>query len=99
MTFGDFAGIAAGTLTTIAFVPQVIKTWRSQSADDISMMMFLMFTTGVMMWLIYGISINSWPMIVANTITLVLAVSIIAMKLRYEYQKKQRLRQADQRGL
>ena len=46
MTLGDFAGVAAGTLTTVAFIPQVIKTWRSRSADDISMFMFLLFSTG-----------------------------------------------------
>ena len=99
MTLGDFAGMAAGTLTTIAFVPQVIKTWRSGSADDISMFMFLLFSTGVLMWLIYGISLNSWPMMIANGLTLILALAIIVMKLVFSIRKKGRLKQAEQRGL
>lgn len=99
MDIGDLAGIAAGTLTTIAFVPQVVKTWRSRSADDISMYMFLLFSTGVLMWLIYGISLESWPMIIANGITLVLAISIIVMKIYFGIQKRGRLKEASQRGL
>jgi len=99
MTLGDFAGVAAGTLTTVAFIPQVIKTWRSRSADDISMFMFLLFSTGVLMWLVYGLTLNSWPMIIANGITLVLAVSIIVMKVIFEIKKNARLKQAEQRGL
>lgn len=99
MTLGDFAGVAAGTLTTVAFIPQVIKTWRSRSADDISMFMFLLFSTGVLMWLVYGLTLNSWPMIIANGITLMLAISIIVMKVVFEIKKNARLKQAEQRGL
>lgn len=99
MTLGDFAGVAAGTLTTIAFIPQVIKTWRSRSADDISMFMFLLFSTGVLMWLVYGLTLNSWPMIIANGITLILAISIIVMKVVFDIKKSARLKQAEQRGL
>ena len=99
MTLGDFSGVAAGILTTIAFIPQVVKTWRSGSADDISMFMFLLFSLGVLMWLIYGVTLSSWPMIIANSITLILAISIIVMKLLYAARKKARLKQAGQRGL
>ena len=99
MTLGDFAGMAAGTLTTVAFIPQVIKTWRSRSADDISMFMFLLFSTGVLMWLVYGLTLNSWPMIIANGITLILAISIIVMKVVFDIKKSARLKQAEQRGL
>ena len=80
----DFAGIIAATLTTIAFVPQVIKIWRSKSARDISMPMYACFTTGLVFWLTYGIMIRATPIIVANTITLLLAIAVIVMKLRWK---------------
>jgi len=77
-------GIAAGTLTTIAFIPQVIKIWRSKSAKDISLGMFLIFSTGVALWLWYGIAINALPIIIANAITLMLALLILFFKFRYK---------------
>ncbi|MEY2681072.1 MAG: hypothetical protein RL661_1303, partial [Pseudomonadota bacterium] len=70
-------GSLAGTLTTVSFIPQVIKTWRSQSASDISFSMFLLFSLGVLLWLIYGASIHSLPIVLANGITLALSLSII----------------------
>ena len=79
----NILGTLAGTLTTVAFVPQVLKTWRSRSAKDISTGMFLIFTMGVLMWLIYGLYIHSWPIIIANAITLVLASSILMMKVYF----------------
>ena len=79
----NILGTLAGTLTTVAFVPQVLKTWRSRSANDISMGMFLIFTLGVLMWLVYGLYIHSWPIIIANAITLVLAGSILMMKVYF----------------
>jgi MtN3 and saliva related transmembrane protein len=75
-------GIVAGILTTVAFVPQVIKTWRSHSTHDISLSMFAIFTAGVFAWLLYGIMIEDLPIVVANTVTLVLAGSILVMKIR-----------------
>ena len=95
----DLVGSAAGVLTTIAFIPQVIKTWRSGSADDISLFMFLLFSTGVLLWLIYGIAIHSMPVIAANSITLLLAVTILALKIHYSWRQKRRLRDIDQRPL
>ena len=78
----EMIGSLAGTLTTAAFVPQVIKTWRTGSAEDISLIMFVLFSIGVLLWLIYGIALHAMPMIVANGITLVLATSILVLKLR-----------------
>lgn len=77
-------GTAAGTLTTIAFIPQVIKTWRSKSAADISLGMFLIFSAGVCLWLWYGILLNALPIIIANAITLILALLILFFKFRYK---------------
>ena len=75
-------GLIAGILTTVAFVPQVIKTWRSHSTHDISLAMFAIFTTGVFAWLLYGLMIEDLPIVVANAVTLALAGSILVMKLR-----------------
>ncbi len=83
MDFVNLLGIAAGTLTTIAFVPQVIKTWRTRSGEDISTGMFLLFSSGVLLWLLYGVALNAAPIIIANSITLVLALTIILLKVRY----------------
>ena len=76
-------GLLAGTLTTIAFLPQLIQTWKTRSAKDVSLGMFLIFTTGVVLWVIYGLMIQSLPIIAANTVTLVLAGAILVLKLRY----------------
>jgi len=80
----NLLGLVAGSLTTVAFVPQVVKIWRTRSADDISTIMFLLFATGVFLWLIYGIAIGSLPVIVSNAITLALAVVIVILKLRFK---------------
>lgn len=80
----DLLGSAAGALTTAAFVPQVVKTWKSKSAGDLSLGMFLVFAVGVLLWLAYGIVIGATPIIVANSITLALSVAILAMKIRYK---------------
>jgi MtN3 and saliva related transmembrane protein len=76
-------GLLAGTLTTIAFLPQLTKTWRSKSAKDISLGMFLIFCSGVFLWLIYGILIDALPIILANTVTLILSSAILILKLKY----------------
>jgi len=80
----DLLGSAAGALTTAAFVPQVVKTWKSKSAGDLSFGMFLVFAAGVLLWLAYGVVIGATPIIVANSVTLALAVAILAMKIRYK---------------
>lgn len=79
----DYIGMTAGVLTTVAFVPQVVKTWKSRSTKDISLAMFLAFTLGVALWLLYGILLNAWPIILANLVTLVLAGIILTLKLRH----------------
>jgi len=76
-------GTAAGSLTTLAFIPQVIKIWRTRSTHDISLGMFVLFSIGLVLWLTYGVLIGSWPVIIANTVTLVLALIIIVFKIRH----------------
>ena len=78
-------GLSAGCLTTLAFVPQVLKTWRSKSGNDISLGMFLLFSAGVLLWLVYGILIEALPVILANAVTLLLSLAILALKLRYRH--------------
>lgn len=80
----DLIGAMAGVLTTISFVPQVVKTWRSRSTGDISFGMFLLFSLGVALWLIYGAAIHSTPIVLSNGVTLALSLSIIAMKFWFE---------------
>ncbi|MGI0481874.1 SemiSWEET transporter [Geminocystis sp. CENA526] len=76
-------GLMAGSLTTISFLPQVIKTWRSKSAKDISLSMFLSFCIGVLLWIIYGLLLGELPIIIANFITLILAGTILFFKVKY----------------
>lgn len=83
MSLVTLLGLLAGACTTIAFVPQLLKTWRSKSAKDVSLGMFLIFCVGVLLWLIYGILTEDFPVIMANTVTLMLAGTILAFKLRY----------------
>lgn len=79
----DWIGLLAGTLTTAAFIPQVIKIRRSKKADDISLSMFLIFTAGVALWVVFGIQIGSLPVTLANAVTMVLALIILILKYRY----------------
>ncbi len=83
LTLADILGYIAGFCTTIAFVPQVLKVWRSRSARDISLGMYLLFTFGLICWLVYGLIVMSWPIIIANMVTLFLAALILIMKLRW----------------
>lgn len=76
-------GMAAGTLTTISFVPQVIRTWKTRSTKDISTGMFAMFSTGILLWTLYGVAINSLPVIFTNSITFVLAFIILVLKIKH----------------
>ena len=79
----SIVGFMAAILTTFAFVPQVVKVWRTRSTSDISLGMYSLFTLGVSLWLVYGILIHAWPVILANSVTLVLAGSVLVMKLRF----------------
>lgn len=80
---GEWVGYVAATLTTLAFVPQGIKTIRTKDTRGISAGMYAVFTVGVAFWLAYGFVLDSWPMIVSNTITFGLSATILGMKLRY----------------
>jgi MtN3 and saliva related transmembrane protein len=73
----------AAVLTTVAFVPQALHVIRHKETRAISLYMYVAFAIGVAFWLAFGLMIVNWPMIVANTITLALALTILAMKLRY----------------
>lgn len=84
MEFLTFIGLAAGFCTTVAFLPQVVKTWRSKSAKDLSFGMYSIFCTGVLLWLIYGLMISDLPIILANAVTLLLALSILMFKLFFK---------------
>ncbi|MGZ4830213.1 MAG: SemiSWEET family sugar transporter [Candidatus Angelobacter sp.] len=83
MRLTTLLGFIAGTLTTISFVPQVLHAWRSKRCDDLSWAMLLTFSAGVVLWLVYGIRIWAMPVIVANAVTLVLLLIIMALKTRY----------------
>lgn len=76
-------GLAAGSCTTIAFLPQVIKTWKSGSAKDLSLGMFSFFCLGVVLWLAYGIVRQDIPVIATNLATLVLASTLLFFKLKH----------------
>ena len=80
----NYIGFFAAFCTTIAFVPQAIKVYKSKSTKDISLYMFLIFTVGVLSWLIYGIIISNLPIILANAVTLALSLFILIYKLRYK---------------
>jgi MtN3 and saliva related transmembrane protein len=79
----NLVGLGAGFLTTVAFVPQVVKIWKARSAKDVSLHTFIAFTIGVALWLAYGILKQEPPIIVWNAVTLGLAAAILAMKLRF----------------
>ena len=76
-------GVTAGTLTTVAFIPQLAKALKSKSTGDLSWGMVLTFTIGVLLWLIYGIWIDSLPVILANGVTLLLQLGIVSLKIKY----------------
>jgi MtN3 and saliva related transmembrane protein len=76
-------GLVAGTLTTLAFLPQLFKVWRSKSAKDISMTWLVTFSGGVLLWLIYGMLLGQIPILLANAVTLGLTLIILFFKLKY----------------
>ncbi len=84
MESANTLGLLAGALTTVAFVPQVVKIWKSRHTRDISLGMFAIFSAGVFLWLLYGIEIGAMPIIIANSVTLALALTILVFKLRYK---------------
>lgn len=80
----QFIGFLAAVCTTLAFVPQALKTIRSKDTASISLWMYVIFTFGVFMWLVYGLALGNLPLILANAVTFVLAATILAFKLKYK---------------
>ena len=83
-------GLAAGALTTIAYLPQVLKTWRKKSAKDMSLAMISLTATGIFLWFLYGLSIGSLPVILANLVTFVLVVAVLVLKVTYARRERER---------
>lgn len=79
----EVLGTLAAICTTISFLPQVVRTWRSRSVADISLVMYLVFCTGLALWLAYGLFIDSFPVVAANAVTLVLAGSVLVMRILF----------------
>ena len=80
----DYYGYIAAILTTVAFLPQLIKTIKTKKAEDVSLVTLLMFISGVCFWIIYGYKISSIPILIANTITLLLNSLILIFKNLYK---------------
>lgn len=83
MSLADLFGYIAASLTTVAFIPQAWLTWKRKQTEGVSLGMYSIFTAGISAWLLYGILMQSGPIILANTFTLMLAVFILIMKIRY----------------
>lgn len=83
MNFVTLLGLFAAILTTISFLPQMLKIWRSKSAKDVSFIMLITFMSGLFLWLIYGIILGTWPIILANGVTLGFNFIILWLKIRY----------------
>jgi MtN3 and saliva related transmembrane protein len=84
MNLTDLTGTLAAVLTTISFLPQAVHTFRTKDVTGISLGMYSAFTMGVALWLVYGLMLGAWPVVIANVITLALASAILVMKLRYQ---------------
>ena len=76
-------GFAAATLTSLAFLPQILQAWRSHSAGDLSTSMLVAQGLGVALWLVYGVAIAAWPLIVSNAVTLTMTILLLVLKWRY----------------
>ena len=83
MPLTEWIGFAAASMTTASFIPQAWLTFRTRDVRGISLGMYSVFTAGVALWLAYGIALEAWPIVVANAITLALALAILVMKLRF----------------
>ena len=79
----DVFGFIAALLTTIAFFPQLLRTYKTKSAEDVSIVMLLMFIVGLLFWIIYAVKVSSLPVLIANIVTLILNTSILILKLNY----------------
>jgi MtN3 and saliva related transmembrane protein len=90
LTLADWVGFGAATLTTVSFLPQAWLSFKTHDVSGISLGMYSVFTIGVALWLAYGVLLGAWPIVVANAITLALALAILGMKLRYGDRDKNR---------
>lgn len=79
----ELIGYVAASLTTLSFLPQALHTFRTRDVSGISLGMYATFTAGVALWLVYGLLVAAWPVVAANAVTLLLALAILVMKLRY----------------
>ena len=86
MTAADMLGYADGALTAFTFLPQVLKTWKEKSAKDVSLYMFIIAFVNEIMWLVYGVMINNWVIILTNAVMLVMSGIMIWLKMRYNHQ-------------
>ena len=84
MTGVDILGYAAGAITSLTFLPQVIKTWKEKSAKDISLLMFVIAAVNEVMWIVYGALLNNWVIILTNAIVLAMSLTMIYLKFRYK---------------
>ena len=97
MSVATILGYFAGFLTTVSFVPQVLKTWKTKSVGDLSLGMFLVFFVGVACWMVYGMLLNESPLIIANFVTLILAGAILVMKLKFKNKNEKKPEQVLQK--
>lgn len=79
----DLVGTLAAGLTTLSFLPQAWHSFRSRDVSGVSLGMYIVFTMGVALWLVYGVMLGAWPIVIANVITLILSLAILGMKLIY----------------
>lgn len=80
----NLIGYAAATMTTVSFVPQLLRVIKLRSARDVSLGMFLIFTTGTAFWLVYGVLVHSFPVALANSVTFILSLAILILKLHFD---------------
>jgi MtN3 and saliva related transmembrane protein len=97
-TTTDLLGYLAATLTTLSFVPQAVLTLRTRNVAGVSLGMYGAFTTGVALWLLYGLLLRQWPIVVANALTLALALVILVMKITVERERRARARRPADRA-
>jgi MtN3 and saliva related transmembrane protein len=83
MPFVDIIGYLAGLLILVSIIPQIIKSWKTKSTKDISLLRYLIYVVGVILWLVYGIILHNGPMMIVNSINLFLASTIVYLKLKY----------------
>jgi MtN3 and saliva related transmembrane protein len=93
----EYIGLAAGTLTTAAYLPQVYKTWRTKAVNDISLVMYVALALGIFLWFVYGILLRAPAVIAANGVSLLLVAWMLRMKLRYHGRDKRKQREHDAR--